>query len=477
VCDVDKPEVCPGEEYTVSATATNCSAGPEDIVIYIDGESQLFEDVAAGAEVSFQWTFTAPTDCEPYSTIGHVTRAVATNECNPDPGVEATCETAVTCLPEPCVEITCDVDKPEVCPGEEYTVTAAATNCSAGPEDIVIYIDGESQLFEDVGAGAEVTFQWTFTAPEDCEPLSTIEHVTRAVATNECNPETGVEATCTTAVTCQPAPCVTAACNVSPAVISNGETATITGSAMNCSAGPETIVLTIYGPDDLNAVYATQTFPDVAPGAIVTLEATWACEPNLTGIHDFRVGAVATNDCGQADAVSTEPCSVECQASLCWLTGGGNHNDNNSKGQKLFTWGGNVGPPPRGSWQHVERDGEGNILFNFHAKDMEVYQCFHDGGDGPCHPGAENNVIIFGGEGEYSIGPGGRTEQATFEVRAEDHGEPGNNPNRDGGCGSPDYYWIQVKNAATGEVVFEHGDFIDGGNLQIHPLKGNQGTK
>ena len=76
----------------------------------------------------------------------------------------------VECLPEPCVELVCDVDKPEVCPGEEYTVTATATNCSEGVEDIVIYIDDQSQLFEDVAAGAEVTFEWTFTAPADCEP-------------------------------------------------------------------------------------------------------------------------------------------------------------------------------------------------------------------------------------------------------------------------------------------------------------------
>jgi hypothetical protein len=246
---------------------------------------------------------------------------------------------------------------------------------------------------------------------------------------------------------------------------------------MNCSTTPEDITITIYGPDDLNAVFLTQTFPNVAPGAIVTLQADWVCSPGETGFHDFRVGAVATNSCGEASAVSTEPCTVECLADLCWMTGGGNHNDKGGKGQKLFNWGGNVGPPPSGSWQHVERDGEGNILFNFHAKDVEVFSCFHDGGDGPCHPGAENNVILFGGTGEYSIGNGQRTEAAIWEARCEDHGEPGNNPNRDGGCGSPDYYYIQVKDANTGEVVFEHGDFIDGGNIQIHPLKGNQGTK
>jgi hypothetical protein len=186
----------------------------------------------------------------------------------------------------------------------------------------------------------------------------------------------------------------------------------------------------------------------------------------------------ATGNCADAEAEDTDSANtlINCPQGFCWMTTGGNYSGGDGEGgQKFWTWGGNVGPPPLGSWQHVERDGAGTILFNFHSHDVHVITCFHDGGDGPCHPGAESNVIIFGGTGEYSIGKGKRTEAAVWEAQAEDHGEPGNTPDRDGGCGSPDRYIITVRNADTNEIVFEHDELVHGGNIQIHPLKGNQG--
>jgi hypothetical protein len=156
------------------------------------------------------------------------------------------------------------------------------------------------------------------------------------------------------------------------------------------------------------------------------------------------------------------------------MTTGGHNSGGDDAGQKYWTWGGNVGPPPHGSWQHHERDGDGHTLFNFHSWDIEIERCYLDP-PGPCHPKADVNVIEFFGTGKYSIGNGKKEYDAVFEARCEDHNEPGNTPDEDRGCGGdPDVYYIQVRDAGTNAVIFEHTELIDGGNIQIHPLKENQ---
>jgi hypothetical protein len=139
-------------------------------------------------------------------------------------------------------------------------------------------------------------------------------------------------------------------------------------------------------------------------------------------------------------------------------------------GSKDNTFGGNVGPPPSGSWEHIQRNGKTEV-FNFHSHDAHVLECSNDGLAGPCHPAGDDNVIDFGGTGTYSLNGGARTGQATFTAEAQDHGEPGNQPQHSGGCGTPDYYTITVNDATTGEVVFTAAGYLDGGNVQIHSCK------
>jgi hypothetical protein len=145
------------------------------------------------------------------------------------------------------------------------------------------------------------------------------------------------------------------------------------------------------------------------------------------------------------------------------MTGGGCLNEGSRSNQKNHTFGGNVGPPPSGSWEHVVRKGN-NIEFNFHSWDAQVDSCWLDAGDGPCSPAADFNNITWSGTGKYSLGNGSRTEDATFTAHVEDRGEPGNH---NGPCGSKDFYEITVY-SLSGAVVFQASGYLDCGNLQLH---------
>ena len=164
--------------------------------------------------------------------------------------------------------------------------------------------------------------------------------------------------------------------------------------------------------------------------------------------------------------LQTKPCVETC----CWLTMGGFLNASTKSGNKESTYGGNVGPPPSGSWQHIERIGKEEV-FNFHSWDARVLACGNDGNAGPCHPAGDANWINYGGTGKYSLNGGAREGNATFTARAEDHGEPGNQPDRNGGCGTPDFYRIEVRDSDTDEIVFATEGYVDGGNVQIHDCK------
>ena len=150
------------------------------------------------------------------------------------------------------------------------------------------------------------------------------------------------------------------------------------------------------------------------------------------------------------------------------MTGGGCLNENTKGGHKNHTFGGNVGPPPSGSWEHIVRDGN-NIEFNFHSHDAKVDSCWRDSGDGPCSPAAENNNINWSGTGTYSLGSGSRTVSAYFRAHVEDRGEPGSHK---GPCGSKDYYEIWVYDL-SGKLAFHAAGYLDCGNLQIHKGTGS----
>jgi hypothetical protein len=149
---------------------------------------------------------------------------------------------------------------------------------------------------------------------------------------------------------------------------------------------------------------------------------------------------------------------------LCWITTGGFHNAGKQKGSKLYTFGGNVGPPPRGSWQvidHVTGD-------NFHSNDVHITSCSQVGNGGPGQPGGKKGFNIdradFAGTGRLN-----HVDGYPFTGYVEDAGEPsgkkGNNK---------DVFSITVTDPVTNAVVFEASASLDGGNVQIHPPTGSQ---
>jgi hypothetical protein len=171
-----------------------------------------------------------------------------------------------------------------------------------------------------------------------------------------------------------------------------------------------------------------------------------------------------TSNCCQT--LTVEPCNEAC----CWMTSGGFLNAGFRRGNKDHNFGGNVGPPPAGSWQHVMRE-NGRIAFNFHSHDAEVIACFDTGEPDPCVPEAVSDSIVFGGPGKYSEGNGRRDIDAYFVAIVADNGEPGRRGDQEGGCGYPDYYGITVYNAETDAVVFSIEGVLDGGNLQVRDCR------
>jgi len=179
-----------------------------------------------------------------------------------------------------------------------------------------------------------------------------------------------------------------------------------------------------------------------------------------------RCSGGGENDVDRDQAQSSFTCAT---SSCCWLTMGGFLNGNFRSGHKDNTFGGNVGPPPSGSWEHIQREGK-TATFNFHSHDAHVIQCIDDGGDGPCNPKGDANIILFGGTGTYNFGTGSRDEDAIWTARAEDRGEPGRQGSQTGGCGSADFYSINVTQP-DGTPVFSAAGYLDGGNIQIHSCK------
>jgi hypothetical protein len=135
----------------------------------------------------------------------------------------------------------------------------------------------------------------------------------------------------------------------------------------------------------------------------------------------------------------------------CWLTSGGFLNAfiNNRKGRHSF--GGNVGPPPSGAWEHQDHL---NGL-NFHSNDAHIVECFNDGQGGPGRPKADDNVARFAGTGRLNNEDG-----YAFEARVIDRGEPSRLGDR---------YGIRVWRISDGTVVMDVDANLSGGNIQIHP--------
>jgi len=148
----------------------------------------------------------------------------------------------------------------------------------------------------------------------------------------------------------------------------------------------------------------------------------------------------------------------------CWITTGGFHNTGSQAGSKDYTFGGNVGPPPRGSWEVVDH----NTGDNFHSNDVHITSCEVIARTGPDQPGGKKgfkiNKASFEGTGRLNLVPGFH-----FTGWVEDAGEPHGKKAND-----QDYFAISVRDPVTNEIVFEASAVLDGGNVQIHPPTGKQ---
>jgi hypothetical protein len=140
----------------------------------------------------------------------------------------------------------------------------------------------------------------------------------------------------------------------------------------------------------------------------------------------------------------------------CWLTSGGWLNAWTGKGkQTRYSFGGNVGPPPSGSWEHQDHvSGQ-----NFHSNDAYIVECYNDGGAGPGNPKAKPNVALFAGTGRLKAAGGNWEDGFCFEAQVIDRGEPGRH----------DEYAIEVTDCSGTTFIKHSSAKLSGGNIQIHP--------
>lgn len=134
----------------------------------------------------------------------------------------------------------------------------------------------------------------------------------------------------------------------------------------------------------------------------------------------------------------------------CWLTSGGFLNASIARGKNRHSFGGNVGPPPTGAWEHQDH----LLGLNFHSNDAHIITCFNDGGPGPGNPKAKDNVAQFEGTGRLNNQPG-----FAFWAEVIDRGEPGRK----------DHYRIRVWRISDGVIFIDANGDLSGGNIQIHP--------
>ena len=154
------------------------------------------------------------------------------------------------------------------------------------------------------------------------------------------------------------------------------------------------------------------------------------------------------------------------QEELCWITGGGflNLDTGTTSGSKTFSFGGNVGPPPHGSWNVVDHE-TGD---KFHTNEVHIVSCEVIAATGPGQPGGKKgfdlNKANFAGTGTLN-GIGG----CPFTGYVIDAGEPQGKKGNDN-----DVFHLETTDVGfCGGSFLAHGE-LPGGNFQIHPPTGPQ---
>lgn len=192
-----------------------------------------------------------------------------------------------------------------------------------------------------------------------------------------------------------------------------------------------------------------------------------ACAPDDDDLEmelAFRITQECTDD-GSCEPVCEDTWCDFCDEGQppgdggCWITGIGFLVDTGGKDN----FGGNGMPMKagymRGQWEHVDH-ATGNKL---HAS-VSYLVCRHVDEPGPGVPNGPNhdfdiNQAYYGGQGRWFEPDVGWQDGYWFDVRAEDHGEPGKS----------DEYYFSVRRMSDGAVVYETGGVLGGGNFQIHP--------
>ncbi|HEX7879829.1 MAG TPA: FlgD immunoglobulin-like domain containing protein [Candidatus Eisenbacteria bacterium] len=398
-----------------------------------------------GESMQIDLTATTAAPCASGTLTNNVSvEAVHLTPClpagTPPPTANDSASATVTCRDVPPCDITGD---PHTCfpSSETYTANVGAGynfswSFNSVPPGICSTsdpLDGSSVTVDFTGAGV-CTVSLTVTDPENPEGCNTTcNYIVTSEAQPPCNID-GVDEIC--------------ALNNSVFTTNVGGTYSKAWSVSSVPAG----IASISGASDGDQVTVNFSGPGTA-----TLQ--------------LRVG----NPADPVDCVSMceHPVTVnQCveEPDLCWMTGGGCLDEPVKKSHKNHSFGGNIGPPPDGSWEHIVRE-KNKIQFNFHSWDAHVDSCWVDGLDGPCSPHGEINNIAWSGTGKFSVGNGVREEDATFKAHVADHGEPGSH---DGHCGSEDFYEITVYHL-DGSTAFHAEGYLSCGNLQLHPFHGNQG--
>lgn len=207
--------------------------------------------------------------------------------------------------------------------------------------------------------------------------------------------------------------------------------------------------LELWGPNLPKQIISMPPVGDNGVGTIANI--------GLDGVSDLRVNL---NGSGAVTAVIA---NAPKKTRDCWFTFGGFQNASMQAGPKLYTFGGNVGPPPSGSIQVNDH----TTGAKFHSNNVAITSCERIPGTGPGQPGRRRgfdaNKADFAGTGRLNGVPG-----YPFTGYVIDSGEPqgkkGNNP---------DFFEIVVVDPNNNNaVVFKASGNLDGGNVQLHPPVG-----
>jgi hypothetical protein len=212
----------------------------------------------------------------------------------------------------------------------------------------------------------------------------------------------------------------------------------------------------------------------------------------------------------------------------------GKSNGTNGNGNGVsnrYTFGGNVGantalpPQPKAEWTHHQKSGpDGSFLFHAGTAsappgtEIDEIICSDEGWCNPARKAPTKQIDWIGvGTFKNMKNPSQDLEANVtvgeslhcFEAHAEDLGEPGKKGNKNPGwpggdlcpengsndlfsinpvsdigaaCDCPDYYRIRIYSQPTiiteggkycdGDVIYSVGSYLNGGNIQIHPLTG-----